>query len=59
VTGVQELGYVEQTAKGWTWHARMIPGPYGSFADGKAATEIAARKALETHWDQHFERGNS
>jgi hypothetical protein len=54
VTGTQELGYVEQTARGWAWHARMIPGPYGAFAKGTATTEEAAQAALERHWDKYL-----
>jgi hypothetical protein len=50
----QDLGYVEKTVAGWGWHGRMIPGPYGSFADGVAPTEFAARQALEKHWDQYL-----
>ena len=53
-TGQQDLGYVEKTAAGWEWHARMIPGPYGSFADGVVQTELAARHALEKHWDPYL-----
>ena len=42
----QDLGYVEKTVAGWGWHGRMIPGPYGSFADGVAPDRVRSTAGL-------------